>query len=135
MSLRNRMILYISIPVIIVLVALSMYTYYQASAALDAQIRRTATFLVENYSNDIQKRLTEQEVVVSTLAKELSVFMPAEPDVRKIMETLQKNTSGIQLAFVGLADRRMIDSSGKYVRRSMIRVREVGTNRLWKARA
>ena len=29
------------------------------------------------------------------------------------METLQKENPGIQLAFVGLADRRMIDSSGK----------------------
>jgi len=79
LNLRNRMILYISVPVIIVLIALSMFTYFQASAALDRQIRRTAAFQAENYSNDIQKRLAAKEAIVSVLAKEMLPIWAVRP--------------------------------------------------------
>ena len=106
------MILYISVPVILVLVALALFTYYQASAALDQQIRRTAAFQAESYSNDIQKRLAEKEAIVSILAKELSVRMPADVDLKTTLETIAKNTPGVQDVYVGKEDRRFIDGSG-----------------------
>ena len=106
------MILYISIPVILVLVALSLFTYYQASAALDLQIRRTAAFQAESYSNDIQKRLAEKEAIVSILAKELSIRMPADADLKMTLETIAKNTPGVQDVYVGKEERRFIDGSG-----------------------
>ena len=112
MNLRNRMVLYISIPVILVLSVLSVFTYYQASAALDSQIRRTATYLVESYSNDIQKRLAEKEAIVSVLAKELAVNMRPEAELKAALEAIAKNTPGVQDVFVGLQDRRFIDGSG-----------------------
>jgi len=112
MSLRNRMILFLSIPVILVLVALSVFTYFQASEALDTQIRRSAMFLVENYSQQIQKKLTEKEAVVSTLAKEYGVSMPPEAELRKAVVELTKNTPGVQDLYVGLADKRFIDGTG-----------------------
>lgn len=112
MNLRNRMIIFISIPVILVLTVISIFTYYQASVALDNQIRRTATFLVESYSNDIQKRLGEKEAIVSVLAKQMAVRMPADVELKAMMESIAKNTPGVQDVFVGLADRRFIDGSG-----------------------
>lgn len=112
MNLRNRMTLYISVPVILVLVVLSMFTYYQASTALETQIHRTASFVASYYSSDIQRRLTEKEAIVSTLAKELSVQMPAEAELRKTLEAITKNTPGLQTVYVGLADRRFLDGTG-----------------------
>ena len=112
MNLRNRMILFLSIPVILVLVALSVFTYFQASEALDAQIRRSAMFLVENYSQQIQKKLAEKEAIVSTLAKEYGVNMPPEVELRKTVVELTKNTPGVQDLYVGMADRRFIDGTG-----------------------
>lgn len=111
-NLRNRMMLYISIPIVLVLVFLSVFTYYQSSAALDAQIRRTSAYLVESYSNEIQKRLAEKDGIVGALAKEFSVLLPAEADTKRILEHIAKSTPGVQNAFVGLADRRFIDGSG-----------------------
>ena len=112
LNLRNRMILYISIPVILVLAALSIFSYYQASSALDAQIRRTAAFITAYYSSDIQKRLMEKETIVSTLAKSYAAYLPPETELKRSLEAIMKNSTGVQTVFVGLADRRFFDGSG-----------------------
>ena len=110
LSLRNRMIVYISIPVIFVLLVLTVFTYYQSSVALDQQIRRSASFVVENYSNEIQKRLAEKEAIVSVLAKEYGVHIPAEADLRKSLTAIMRETPGIQTVFIGFADKRFLDA-------------------------
>ena len=112
LSLRNRMIVYISIPVIFVLLVLTVFTYYQSSVALDQQIRRSASFVVENYSNEIQKRLAEKEAIVSVLAKEYGVHIPAEADLRKSLTAIMRETPGIQTVFIGFADKRFLDATG-----------------------
>ena len=112
MKLRTRMMLFISIPVILILVALSLSAYYQSSKALELQIRRTAAYVSENYSNDIQKRLTEKETIISVLSKQLSLRIPAEADLKSTLEAIAKTTPGVQDVFVGFADKRFFAGSG-----------------------
>lgn len=112
MNLRNRMIVYISVPVILILVFLSLFSYYRASAALDHEIRTSAQYVAENYSNDIQKRLAAKEALVSTLAKEYSLNIPPEAEIKRSMEYFTKNTPGVQDIYVGLADKKFIDGTG-----------------------
>lgn len=111
MSLRNRMVLLVTVPVVLILVALSAVAYYQSSAALETQIRRTAAFLAESNSMQIQKQLAEKEAIIVSLAKLYGGGLPPETEMRKALVALAK-TPGVQTVFVGLPDKRFFDATG-----------------------
>ncbi len=111
MSLRNRMVLLVTVPVVMVLVALSAVAYYQSSAALETQIRRSAAFLAESNSMQIQKHLAEKEAIIVSLAKLYGGGLPPEAEIRKALVLLAK-TPGVQNVFVGLPDKRLFDATG-----------------------
>ena len=111
MSLRNRMVLLVTVPVVLILGALSAIAYYQSSAALETQIRRTAAFLAESNSIQIQKQLAEKEAIIVSLAKLYGGGLPQEAEIRKALGELAK-TPGVQTVFVGLPDKRFFDATG-----------------------
>lgn len=113
MNLRNKMLLYLSIPVALTLIALSFVAYKQATNALDDEIRNRSAFYTTAYhAENIASLLVEKEAIANALAAELSVITPAENELRSMFASLLKNTPGTANVFVGFSDRRFIDATG-----------------------
>lgn len=106
------MMLVFSLPVIIMLVILSVITYHQATQALEDQVKRSASFSAASVSSDIQGILGINEGVVSAVANQLAVQVPAEPELKRTLEYLTTNSPGVQDLYVGIASGRFIDGAG-----------------------
>lgn len=111
-NLKAKMILFISVPVILTLVALSSFAYIQASKALTGEIRSSAEYATAYYAKAIHKVLGDKEAVVATLAGELSTSLPADAELRKKVEHLTKTTEGVQDLYVAFPDKRFVDGTG-----------------------
>ena len=113
MNLRTKMIVLISVPVAITLIALSFFAYRQASTALDHEIRnRSIFYTTAYYSEHIASLLAEKEAVLTTLTAELSVRPVAEPELGALLSSVIKNTPGVMDIYVAYADRRFVDGTG-----------------------
>ena len=112
MKLRSKLLLYISAPVMAVLVALSCFAYFQAKNALEVQIRESLGNMTAYQAGEIEKVLLQRQVVVDTLAVELSRQIPADGELQSLMEYMTKNTPGAADVYVGFADKRFIDGTG-----------------------
>ena len=112
LQLRNKLLLYISIPVIFILAGLSIFTYLQAQSALDTQVRRSASFLTAYHATEIENVLRQRQAIIDTLATELTRQIPADDELRRHMEYMTKNMPGVADIYVGFADKHFIDGTG-----------------------
>ena len=112
MNLRNKMLLYISIPVIITMAALSFLAYYQASSAMNQEIRQTAKYTTAYYGSQLQNSLADKESLVNSLAVQLSNTMPVDAELFKMIQALNKNTPGLLDIYVAFPNKRFIDATG-----------------------
>ena len=112
LQLRNKLLLYISVPVILVLAGLSSFAYFQAQSALDVMVRRSASFLSAEHASQIETVLHQRQAIIDTLATELTRQIPADDELRRHMEHMTKNMPGVADIFVGFADKHFIDGTG-----------------------
>ncbi|HWR38143.1 MAG TPA: methyl-accepting chemotaxis protein [Patescibacteria group bacterium] len=111
-KLRTKLLLYISVPVMIVLIGLSLFAYFQARAALETQIRESTVNLTAYHAAEIDKVLRQRQAVIDTLAIELSRQIPADDELRRLMEYMTKNVPGAGDIYVGFKDKHFIDGTG-----------------------
>ena len=112
LKLRDKLIVYISIPVLIVLTALSFFSYQQASRALEEQVRRTAGFLTAYYAGEFERILLENQGIVDLLATQYAGQLPYEAELRRQVEHVKKTSPGVTSVFIGMQDKRFIDGDG-----------------------
>ena len=112
MNLRNKMILYVSIPVVLTLLFLSGFAYWQASRSLDTEIREGMDKTAAYYAESVNLGLASKENLVAELATQFAISMPSEAELVKITAALTKGTEGVQDLYVAFPNKRFIDGSG-----------------------
>lgn len=112
MNLRNKMTLYLSIPIIITLTVLSGFAYWQASRALNTEIKNSMEKTAAYYAAELNGDLLGKENLVTDMATQLAIAMPNDGDLGKIVTGLAQSTEGVQDFYVAFPDKRFIDGSG-----------------------
>ena len=109
-SLRSKMLVYLLVPVMIILLAISGSSYYYADNALEFQIKRTLTFLTEDYSNEIDIWIAHHESLVSNLAEIVALGTTSVQDLRRILAQLKKANPDVTNISIGYPDKKMLDA-------------------------
>ena len=112
MNLRNKMVLYISIPVVITLMVLSGFAYWQASRALNTEIQASMEKTAAYYASELNGELLSKENLVTNLTTQLAISMPNDGELIKIVTGLAKGTEGVQDLYVAFPDKRFVDGGG-----------------------
>lgn len=112
MKIFNKLLLYISLPVMIVLAVISFFSYQQAKSALNEQVMKSASFLTYGQASEIEKIVRQRQAVVETMAAQLERGLPGDEELRMMLEHMTKKTNGASDIYVGFADKRYIDGTG-----------------------
>ncbi|AJQ26786.1 methyl-accepting chemotaxis protein [Pelosinus fermentans] len=112
LKLRTKMLLVLIVPMLLVLIIMSFYSYYEARRILDEQIVETASYLVESSSNKIYSSLKEKEVLVSVTAQVLGEKLISQSEEIEFLKQVKAAGTGVQSAYTGYEDMTCADSQG-----------------------
>ncbi|MDR3561132.1 MAG: methyl-accepting chemotaxis protein [Negativicutes bacterium] len=110
LSLKTKMLVYLLVPVLLVLAAMSGISYYYANNALESQVKRTLTFMTEDYSNEIEIWVAHHASLVNSLAEIVASGIHSEQDLRQLLAQLKRANPDVSNLSVGYPDKRIIDA-------------------------
>lgn len=112
MGLKNKMLVYICIPVLIVMMILSGVSYWYSNQIILKKHTDLMNRTAEKYGSDIESLLAEKRGYVNTMAQNLSVDMPSKEQLLANLIHLTKTLPGIIDFYAGLEDKTYLDGSG-----------------------
>lgn len=112
MSLRNRMLVFILLPVIVLISFLSYYAYHTAGNLLESEVMRGNRFTAESYSRQINEVLVKQEAVASSLAAIISGQQLSKQEIANLINGAKKSNSDIANILVAFDTNEYIDTDG-----------------------
>ena len=72
MKFKQKMLLFIGVPVILILFILSIVSYTFSKNILESQSKQILETTAQKYSSDIKTFLVERSSIVKSMAKDLS---------------------------------------------------------------
>ncbi|MBP2630134.1 MAG: methyl-accepting chemotaxis sensory transducer with Cache sensor [Firmicutes bacterium] len=109
MKLRTKMLTFLLIPVIFLIGALSLYSYFTAKSALETQMENANKSTLNVYSSKINQTLVRQEGVTNELASSLSIAM-TESEIRARIQAAKQSNPEIKNIMVAFNDKRYMDT-------------------------
>lgn len=112
-KLRNKLLVWLLLPIISVLAGLSYFAYQRAEKSLAQEIERTSYYLTSYYGAEIRNKLMAREGCVEVLSRELAEKMPdSRAEMMTKLLAIAKADQGIMALYVAFPDRTLIGSDG-----------------------
>jgi methyl-accepting chemotaxis protein len=112
MGLKGKMLLLLLVPVILVVTALSVYSYTAAKRALDDQIVKTAKFNTGNYTNSLNAKLVDKEEAAASLAAIIGSRPLSPEELSGLLKAVKSANKEILNVFVGLETKQYMETNG-----------------------
>ncbi len=112
MNLRNRMLVFILLPVIVLTSFLSYYAYHTAENLLRSELLRGNKFTAESYSRKINEVLVKQEAVASSLAAIIAGKQSSKQEIAILINEAKKSNSEISNILVAFDTNEYVDTDG-----------------------
>ena len=111
MKFKQKMLLFIGVPVILILFILSIVSYTFSKNILESQSKQILETTAQKYSSDIKTFLVERSSIVKSMAKDLSNVNTSRSEIKARLEDMTNNYKGIKF-FMGFEDKRLIHGTG-----------------------
>ncbi|MEN6565359.1 MAG: methyl-accepting chemotaxis protein [Veillonellales bacterium] len=105
-NLRNKLSIYILIPVLVGIAILISVSYYTAWNTLNRQVNSTLQFMTQAYNGQIVSWFAEKEAAVTNIAEILSSKDMSEEEQIHLLATLKQTMPEVSNIYVGYADKR-----------------------------
>lgn len=112
LKLREKMLVFLLVPMVLILGGLSIYTYYGAREALNEQVLQNVGYAASDYSETINGSLREKEALTSMVANVLASNEVRDEDKITFLQQVKASRPGIKTVFVGYEDKHYFDSNG-----------------------
>lgn len=112
MGLRNKLLLGVGIPVLIVLLLLSGIAYSYSSKLLLKESEDVMKTTVEKYGSDVEGFLSTKTGYMESTVKNLENRLPDDPELLEMLTYYTENLPGILDFFMGFEDQHFLDGAG-----------------------
>lgn len=110
--MKEKLLIKIIVPVIIIIAGLSFYNYNAARAALNETIMRLAGFSTGNYVGEINTKLAGKEMAVNSLAAIISSRPVGAEELSSLMAAVKSTDNDILNVFIGLETKQYLETNG-----------------------
>ncbi len=112
MKLRTKMLLYIGLPVLAVIVALSLVAFRYSSKLLLEESNSLMKTTVQKYASDIETLLSEKKSYISIFVSELAYEKSSREELEKKLVYYTNTHDDITDFFMGYEDKAFLDGAG-----------------------
>lgn len=113
MNLKQKMFVFIGLPVFLVVFLLSIISYLYSSNMIINEEERSMEEMAEKYGARVEERLSKNASYLEAIAAKYSNDMPKDDDILyDDMRVLTKSLDGLRTFYIGFEDRKFFDGEG-----------------------
>lgn len=112
MGLRNKMLVMLLAPMIVILGGLSFYSYWVANDALGNQIHETYNYVIGDYVGELNSRLVDKENTINNLAAIIGSRPWTADETENLLKSVKGADKDIMNVFVAVEGQPFVNTNG-----------------------
>ena len=112
MNIKNKMLLFIGVPLLVIVMLLSSIAYRYSNDLLLQESIDLIEETGEKYGSEMTTLLTEKKGYIDIIATDIEKEIPNKEELKKTLEFFTENRADVSDFFMGYEDKTFVDGAG-----------------------